>query len=151
MHIFDTYIEDLNKKYNILIVDLPGHGQSKEYKNIVGFENTAKEIFDIIEKLNIDKISIWGISLGGVIAKYMLKMDSDKIEKIMFEGPAFMIDNIFLRRLFKMFNSIKMFLPKSICLRLFIYAVIPGKKLRKHDMKCMICWLLRIIRRYLIG
>ncbi len=135
MHIFDTYLDELSKKYNILLVDLPGHGKSRTIQSNIEFQGIVKEIFEIMEDINIEKITVWGISLGGVIAKYMLEYDSKKIEKIIFEGPAFMIENIFLRMLFKIFNVIKPVLPKKRYLRAFIYAVIPSKNMKKIRQK----------------
>lgn len=136
MHIFDGYIEEVSKKYNIVLVDLPGHGLSKDSKINIDFKEVAEEIIKKIDELNIEKISIWGISLGGVVAKYILKIAPERIEKIVFEGPALALSNKFYAGLFNIFNTIKVIFPKTIYLKAFIYVVIPGKK-SKHVRKTM--------------
>ena len=159
MHVFDTCIDELSKKHNILLIDLPGHGQSREYKGKIDFKEVSAEIVKILDNLQIEKFTIWGISLGGVIAKYLLKIVPGRIEKIIFESPAFMIENKFNLFLFKVFNRIKGILPKGIYLRAFIYAVIPGKKqknirimmykhLRLTDYKIISKWLTELCNEY---
>lgn len=152
MHIFDTYIDKLSEKYNILSIDLPGHGESKEYSGKVEFKEVANEIFKIIEENNVHTFTIWGISLGCVVAKYMLGIKPEKINKIIFESPAFYIENKLYLFMFKLFNKVKYIIPKSIYLNSFIHAVIPGRNrknirkimydmLRKSNYKILSMWL----------
>jgi len=136
MHIFDEDINKLSEKYNILLIDLPGHGKSKEYKEEIDFRQVAFKITKILAELNIEKISIWGISLGGVVAKYLLELVPEKIDKIIFEGPAFGIDNKLYNLLFKIFNKTKCIFPRKLYLSAFILAVLPGRN-RKNIRKIM--------------
>lgn len=159
MHIFDNYIERLSKKYNILLVDLPGHGNSKNSSMLIDFEGVTNKIIEIIDKLNIESISIWGISLGGIIAKYLLEAIPEKIEKIVFEGPAFNIENKLYSLLFKVFNKVKYIIPKAIYLRMFIFMVIPSRKqknirkmmydhLKLTDYNKVSIWLTKLCNEY---
>lgn len=135
-HIFDKHIEELSRKFNVLLVDLPGHGNSKQSCTVIEFRGLVNEIIAILDKLNIEKVNVWGISLGGVVAKYLLEAIPNRIEKIIFEDPAFTIENKLHLFLFKMFNKVKFFLPKGIYLRIFIFMVIPGRK-QKNMRKMM--------------
>ncbi len=136
MHIFDAYLDKLSERYNILSIDLPGHGESREYSDKIGFKEVAEKIIKITEENNIDKFAIWGISLGSVVAKYILQMVPQKIDKIVFESPAFYIENKVYLSMFRLFNKVKYIIPKTIYLKSFIYAVIPGKN-RKYMRKDM--------------
>lgn len=136
MHIFDEYINKLSQEYNILLIDLPGHGKSNNYNDKIDFREVALKITEILEELKIEKFSVWGISLGGVIAKYLLEIVPQGIEKVIFEGPAFGIENKFYNFLFKLFNKVKGIFPKKLYLSIFVFAVIPGKK-RKNIRKNM--------------
>ncbi len=155
MHIFDDYIDNLSKKYNILLIDLPGHGNSKDYKGKIEFKEVAHKIVEIVDNLNIQTFTIWGISLGSIVSKYLLDIIPHRIEKIIFEGPAFGIENKLNYFLFILFNKIKYIIPKSVYLRAFIFAVIPGKKrknirdkmykqLKTADYKKLSIWLSKL-------
>ena len=61
-----TYFEN---KYNILAIDIIGHGQSTDTQKGDTINKTSKWIFDILQSENIDKIHIVGISLGAVLAQ----------------------------------------------------------------------------------
>lgn len=159
MHIFDNHIKQLNEKYNVLLIDLPGHGKSKDYEGKIGFEEVAYEITKIVNELEITTFSIWGISLGGVIAKYLLKLVPDRIEKIVFEGPAFGLENRMYKLLFNIFNKIKYILPKKMYLKAFVFAVIPGKSrktirnqiyehLKISDYKKLSVWLTKLCEEF---
>jgi len=136
MHIFDSYIDKLSKEYNILLIDLPGHGKSKEYNDKISFKEVSLKIVNILDKLEINKISIWGISLGSVIAKYLLKIIPNRIDKIVFEGAALYMDSKLNLFMFRVFNKVKWLLPKVIYLRAFIFTVLYGKQ-RKDIRKMM--------------
>lgn len=127
MRLFDNSLDMLCRNYNVLMIDLPGHGKSKDCNDKINFESTALYIANIIEELQINKVSIWGVSLGAVVAKHLLKIIPNKIEKIIFEGPAFAIANKLLMLLFILFNKIKYIIPKNMYIRCFIFTLLLGK------------------------
>ena len=56
-------------KYNLLAIDIIGHGQSTDTQKGDTIEQTAKWIFDILKAEHIEKAHIVGVSLGAVLAQ----------------------------------------------------------------------------------
>src|SRR5699024_12858691 len=54
------------KDFNVLLVDLRGHGKSanNEWKKNDSFEHLAKEVIDVLDHLKIKKTHIIGMSFG---------------------------------------------------------------------------------------
>lgn len=61
-----VYFQD---KYNILAIDIIGHGQSTDTQKGDGIDKMSKWIFDILKTENIKKVHIVGVSLGAVLAQ----------------------------------------------------------------------------------
>lgn len=66
---FQPQIEYFENKYNILAVDLIGHGESTDTKKGDCLEKMSTWIYDIMSVEKIKKIHIVGISLGAVLAQ----------------------------------------------------------------------------------
>lgn len=58
MRLFDNSLDMLCRNYNVLMIDLPGHGKSKDCNDKINFESTALYIANIIKELQIRKVSI---------------------------------------------------------------------------------------------
>lgn len=61
-----NYFED---KYNVLTLDIIGHGKSTDVKKGDRIDKMSTWISRILQKEGIDKIHIVGISLGAVLAQ----------------------------------------------------------------------------------
>ena len=68
-NMFKTQFEYFQSKYNILTIDIIGHGQSTDTQKGDGIDKMSKWIFDILNVENIEKIHIVGVSLGAVLAQ----------------------------------------------------------------------------------
>ena len=66
---FQPQIKYFENKYNILVVDIIGHGKSTDTKKGDCIEKMSAWIYDIMNAEKIKKIHIVGISLGAVLAQ----------------------------------------------------------------------------------
>lgn len=66
---FKSQFEYFQNKYNVLAIDIIGHGQSTDTRKGDNIDKMSKWIFDILKAENIDKIHIVGVSLGAVLAQ----------------------------------------------------------------------------------
>ncbi len=66
---FRTQFEYFQNKYNILAIDIIGHGQSTDTQNRDSIDKMSEWIFDILKVEKITKIHICGVSLGAVLAQ----------------------------------------------------------------------------------
>ena len=68
-NMFKAQFEYFENKYDILAIDIIGHGQSTDTQKGDTIDKMSKWIFDILKTENIDQINIVGISLGAVLAQ----------------------------------------------------------------------------------
>lgn len=68
-NMFKTQIDYFQDKYNVLTLDLIGHGNSTDTRKGDSIDKMSAWISGILKKENIDKIHIVGISLGAVLAQ----------------------------------------------------------------------------------
>lgn len=61
---FDKQVEYFRENYTLIVWDVPLHGLSRPYQNF-SYENTAKELKAILNKEEINKVILVGMSMGG--------------------------------------------------------------------------------------
>jgi len=64
--IWEGQLKYFSSKYEVIALDLPGHGQSSWRQ--VSLADLAEEIEYLRQKLNLDKLNFVGSSLGGMVA-----------------------------------------------------------------------------------
>ena len=78
---WEFFATNLKHNYQVLRIDLPGHGQSElEYDNIT-IDTYVNDLNNILKELNISKVNIIGFSLGSAVGleftiKYPKKVES---------------------------------------------------------------------------
>ena len=80
-NMFKSQVEYFKSKYNVIVPDIIGHGDSVDTKKGDGIGKMSQWINEILEKHKIDKIHIAGVSIGAVLAqdfanKYPQKVSS---------------------------------------------------------------------------
>lgn len=68
-NMFQTQIDYFQDKYNILTLDIIGHGKSTKTRKGDSMDKMSPWIHEILKRENIEKIHIAGISLGAVLAQ----------------------------------------------------------------------------------
>ncbi len=68
-NMFRTQTEYFRDKYNVLTLDVIGHGNSTCTQKGDGIDKMSAWIREVLKKENIDKVHIVGISLGAVLAQ----------------------------------------------------------------------------------
>lgn len=61
---FEKQVEYFEASYTVITWDVPLHGLSRPYQNF-SYENTAKELKAILNKENVKKVILVGMSMGG--------------------------------------------------------------------------------------
>lgn len=82
-------ITQLGAHYNLLVIDLPGHGQNKDRQlNIATytFESIASKIWEVVNQLQINKIHLVGISLGTILCLQMRLLQPDRVSSLILPG-----------------------------------------------------------------
>jgi len=79
---FETQVAYFREKYNILTLDLIGHGNSTDIRMGDGIEKMSDWIFEILKNENIPKAHIVGISLGAVLAQDFANRFPEKVQSL---------------------------------------------------------------------
>ncbi len=81
-NMFKAQIEYFKNKYNVLAVDIIGHGQSTDTKKGDSIDKMAVWIYDIMKAEKIEKVHIVGVSLGSVLAQDFANRYPDSVNSL---------------------------------------------------------------------
>lgn len=115
-----THLKD---EYQIIRVDLRGHGESELGSDEITVDLYAKDLLNVLNELNVDRVNIIGFSLGGAIALDFAIKYPKKVYSLVLMSSFSRADD-YLSQIFKQFkstlnNGFKDFydfmLPKVLC------------------------------------
>lgn len=69
----------LSEKYRIIMPQLRGHGSSSTPQGVYSMETMAEDIYRLVGKLNVDKVVMFGHSLGGYVTLAFAEKYADKL------------------------------------------------------------------------
>lgn len=74
--------EVLEKDFEVFTYTFKGHGGSEIPSEDFTISNFANEVLDFIDENSLDKVVIFGYSMGGYVGLYLAKYFPDKVEKL---------------------------------------------------------------------
>lgn len=119
------------KHFNVLLIDLRGHGKSKSpiYDKLkkYNFKQIGDEVLEVLDHLGISKSHFIGISLGTIIIRDLAERYAHRLSSMILGGAVMKLNlkGQFLMRLGVLFKSI---LPYLILYRFFAYIIMPRKR-----------------------
>lgn len=125
-------IKSFNSNFNVLLVDLRGHGNSEKGIGTgnYSFNEIAKDIIEVLDKLNIQQSHFVGISLGSIIIRSIADYYPNRVDKLIMAG-AIMKLNIRSQILMWFGNSLKSIIPFLLLYKFFAYIIMPRKNHKK--------------------
>ncbi|QTE21259.1 alpha/beta fold hydrolase [Polaribacter cellanae] len=128
-------IRDFKKCFNVLILDLRGHGNSKpKLKDTFNlkytFDSITADIVEVIEHLKIKKSHFIGISLGTILIRNLAEKKPELV-KSMIMGGAIIKLNFRSQVLMKVGNIFKSVVPYMLLYKLFAFIIMPKKNHKK--------------------
>ncbi len=124
-------IRYFSRHFNVLLLDLRGHGRSKELSlhNLkeYSFERVGNDIIEVLDYLKIKSTHFVGISLGTIIVREITERFPERT-KSMIMGGAIMQLNLRGQILMRMGNSLKSIIPYLLLYRLLAHIVMPSEK-----------------------
>ncbi len=124
-------IRDFKKQYNVLLLDLRGHGESKTslktaFKQKYTFSALANDILEVLDFLKIEKSHFVGISLGTILIRQLAEMYPSRVQS-MIMGGAILKMNFRSQVLMRLGNMFKYVLPYLVLYKFFAFVIMPKK------------------------
>jgi pimeloyl-ACP methyl ester carboxylesterase len=127
-------LRDFRKHFNVLLIDLRGHGKSKlpiqDKMKKYSFEKLGDDVVEVLDHLQIRRTHFIGISLGTIIIRDITERFPE-LTKSMVLGGAVMKVNLRGQLLMRVGTIFKSVIPYLILYRLFAFIIMPRKKHRE--------------------
>ncbi len=125
-------IKSFKNEFNVLLIDLRGHGKSQEmferyFKNEYNFENISRDILEVLDHLEIEKSHFVGISLGTILMRTISDIAPERVASLIMGGAVTRL-NIRSKFLVAVGNFAKRLLPFMWLYRLFAWIIMPRKR-----------------------
>jgi len=65
---FGKLIPALSKSYQVIAVELQGHGRTADIDRPIRYESMASDVIALLDQLGVDSVDVFGYSLGGNVA-----------------------------------------------------------------------------------
>jgi len=124
-------IREFRKHFNVLLLDLRGHGNSKpNLKNVFDekytFDVITNDIVEVIDFENIKKSHFVGISLGTILIRNLAELHPERVESMVL-GGAIMKLNLRSQILMKLGIIFKTIIPYLWLYKFFAFIIMPNK------------------------
>lgn len=121
------------KEFNVLLVDLRGHGKSKEmstmkeyYKEKYTFKTVSRDVIEVLRQKNINEAHFVGVSLGTIIIRTIAEMKPVLVKSAILCGAITRL-NIRSRVLVWFGHTFKKIVPFMWLYKLFAWIIMPKK------------------------
>lgn len=123
-------IREFSKHFNVLLLDLRGHGKSKApiYKKLknYSFKVIGDDIIQVLDHLKIKSTHFVGISLGTIIIREITERFPERTNSMIL-GGAIMKMNFRGQILMRLGDLLKSVIPYLLLYKLFAFIIMPKK------------------------
>jgi pimeloyl-ACP methyl ester carboxylesterase len=118
-----------SKSLNVLLIDLRGHGKSKNTTNSKNytFREISHEVVDVLDALKIYNAHFVGISLGTIVIRDVAEIDSKRVKSMIMGGAVIKL-NIKSQVLLKLGVWFKSLIPYMFLYKFFAFVIMPNHK-----------------------
>ncbi|MBD3615712.1 MAG: alpha/beta hydrolase [Gracilimonas sp.] len=130
--IWFSQLRDFKKHFNVLMIDLRGHGKSKDllqkyYEEDYSFEFISKDILEVLDHLKIEKAHFIGVSLGTIIIRTIGEIAPERVKSAILCGAITRL-NVRSRILVFLGHMFKRFIPYMWLYKFFAWIIMPRKR-----------------------
>lgn len=131
-------VRDFRRHFNVLLVDLRGHGESQGLLQVQGgdrytFEQLSREILEVMDHLGIPAAHFVGISLGTILIRTVGEIAPERVRSMILGGAITRL-NRRSRVLVTLGNAFKRVIPFLWLYRLFAWIIMPKKRHQESRM-----------------
>ncbi len=127
-------LKDFRRNFNVLMVDLRGHGKSKSmpvhHKGQYNFEDITLDILEVLDHLRIERAHFIGISLGTILIRQIGELAPERVCSMVMGGAIIRL-NVRAKVLVTVGNMFKRFVPYMWLYSFFAWIIMPRARHRK--------------------
>ena len=125
-------VPDFARHFNLLLVDLAGHGGSvgDVFRGGLNFEKVADQVMEVVDAVGIEKSHFMGLSLGSIIVRVIAERYAERVESMVLAGAVTKL-NARTRMLIRMVDMFKNIIPYRLMKWLIARVIIPQRKYAK--------------------
>ena len=125
-------VEDFARHFNLLLVDLAGHGGSanEAFGKGFNFSRAAEQVMEVVNHLKIEKGHFMGLSLGSIVVRIIAKHNPHKVSSMILAGAVTRL-NIKVKLLLQLATTFKRIVPYSLIKLVIAKCIIPQQKYGK--------------------
>lgn len=128
-NIWYKQLRAFSEHFNVLLVDLRGHGRSpgsSDFSRKYSFEVIAADVLQVLDHLGIQKAHFVGVSLGTIIIRQLAEMQPQRVSSMVLAGAIAKLD---LRSRFfvGLGRAFKNLVPYLWLYKLFAFVIMPRK------------------------
>ncbi|WP_192347732.1 alpha/beta fold hydrolase [Algoriphagus sp. Y33] len=125
-------LKDFREKYNLLLVDLRGHGKSADlpqaiYNEEYTFETVTLDVVEVLDHLEIPPAHFMGVSLGTIIVRQLAELEQWRVKSLVLAGAVTRLTTQ-SRILVSLGSAFKRVIPYMWLYRLFAFVIMPRKQ-----------------------
>jgi pimeloyl-ACP methyl ester carboxylesterase len=129
--VWHKQIRDFRQNFNLLLIDLRGHGKSVNsiksiWKEEYTFPAVTKDIVEVLDHLQIPPAHFMGVSLGTILARQLAEMEPHRVSSLVMAGAITRL-NITSRVLVYLGNAFKSVVPYMWLYSLFAWIIMPRR------------------------
>lgn len=117
-------VPELEKRYNLILPDFFGHGETRQVLPYYTFQGLADEFVKVIDEVGLKRVNLLGISLGSVFGCFMAVYYPSRIRRMILGGAALGLD---MRTRSMMYSGhwLKQVMPYMWLYRFFAWILMP--------------------------
>jgi len=128
-NIWYKQIKAYKQNFNVLLIDLRGHGASNEviWKKGDNFNQVSEDIIEVLDFLKIKSTHFVGISLGTVIIQTLSRNHPERVKSMILGGAIIQLD-VRTKFLIAIGNLFKRIIPYLWLYKVFAWIIMPKKQ-----------------------
>jgi len=124
-------IKSFSRFFNLLLIDLRGHGKSKNHlldlsNSIYTFDAISDEILEVLDHEKIASSHFMGISLGTILIRTIAEKSPERVNSLIM-GGAILKFNFKSRLLMRFGNATKSVLPYMWLYKILAFIIMPKR------------------------
>lgn len=135
--IWHKQLREFKEHYNVLLLDLRGHGKSKlEIEGSYCFDLLTEDIVAVLDHENVQTAHFVGISIGTLLIRNLAEKYPEKVESLIL-GGAILNVSAMARFGIRLGTLLRKHVPFSILCSLFTFTMLPNKSHRESRLLMM--------------